>query len=808
MKKRKFYLAGVFMVMVVMIALTCIACGKTDTIPVVSLDGECLNDYTNWNDKSTYYPATLTFTDGDSTFTREIEIKPQGTTSLFAPKKNFTVKFSEGVEFVEKWGVQTKYVLKADYIDPTCSGNVVSAKLAAEMNEKYGVFTDTPNYGVIDGFPIWVKINGEDAGIFNLTIPKDAWLFNMDVENPNHLVLACEGWSEASRMQSAEIDYEADWSFEVGEPNDANKAAFERLVEFVSTADDETFVKEFDQYLDLDACLNYICFINAAYAKDNVAKNMLMVTYDGKIWAPALYDLDSLWGVDAAGVALMEPDGNWSTELLSNGNCLLYRVNYFFGDQLRERYRELREGILSKEHIMESFRQHTARIPQKYYDINNTLWYADGTHIRTLDLMSQLMDEYLPIVDESLLTAAVAPPAVETPVETQGAEQKEPTSDGTAVGNQGAALEHPMVHYVWETNGVQHSLEDIGTLPVSAMFSCILDGKAISAQELAGKSGHLEITLRVERKTDSEDVYGVAAVVQVEQAQCQNLTVTGGTHTKSEEKNVDVCMGSAWLGSANNVYEMRLSMDVTDFDPAKYVVVINPVYVADDGGDGSLEALLATASELTAIIDDGITLHTSMLEWHTYLNNVQNSLTGTSALVESLLTDEETAQESADAVMKRLMADAEAEADALLKTLGYKVAANMTSEERVKMLSQAAADSKRTAAEKEQASELLERIEGYLVVAAQLQNMRQTAAEISKNLTDVTTTMPDIVGAYSYANDAVYSILYRISTLYQNIANYYASVGGDDAALVESGDWNDVIIFTNHDNIIPEVSGK
>ena len=132
----------------------------------------------------------------------------------------------------------------------------------------------------------------------------------------------------------------------------------------------------------------------------------------------------------------------------------------------------------------------------------------------------------------------------------------------------------------------------------------------------------------------------------------------------------------------------------------------------------------------------------------------------------------------------------------------------MTSEERVKMLSQAAADSKRTAAEKEQASELLERIEGYLVVAAQLQNMRQTAAEISKNLTDVTTTMPDIVGAYSYANDAVYSILYRISTLYQNIANYYASVGGDDAALVESGDWNDVIIFTNHDNIIPEVSGK
>lgn len=799
MKKRKLYLAVVFMVMLVMVAVTCASCGKTDTIPVVSLDGECLNDYTNWNDKSTYYPATLTFTDGSNSFTKEIEIKPQGTTSLFAPKKNFTVKFSEGVELVEKWGAQTKYVLKADYIDPTCSSNVVSAKLAAEMNQKYGVLTDTPNYGVIDGFPIFVKINGEDAGIFNVTIPKDAWLFNMDTENPNHLVLACEGWSEASRMQSAEIDYEADWSFEVGEPNDANKAAFERVVEFISTADDETFVKDFDQYLDLDACLNYICYINAAYAKDNVAKNMLMVTYDGKVWYPTLYDLDSLWGVDAKGVALMEPDGNWSTELLSNGNCLLYRVNYFFGDQVRERYQELREGILSKDHIMESFKEHTARIPQEYYDINNTLWYTDGTHIRTLDLMSQLMDEYLPIVDNSLLNAAAVTPPV--PTETAPAAAVTTPSGGASAGNQAAALNSSLVHYVWETDGVQHSLEDIEALPVAATFSYTLDGKAISPQELAGKSGKLEAVLRVERKANAEGLYGVAAVVQMEQAQCKNLTVTGGTHTKSAEENADVCTGSAWLGNTDNVYEMKLSMDVTDFDPAEYVVVIHPVYVEDGGDDGSLEALLATASELTAAINDGVTLHTSMTEWHTYLTNIQNALTGTSELAQTLLPAEQS--ENADSVMKSLLTGAEAEADALLKACGYPVTANMTSEERVKLLSQAAADAKRTAEEKDQASDLLGRIENYLVVVNHLQETQQTAAGINDALTNITATMPDLVGAYSYANDTLYAILYRISTLYQNIANYYASVGGGGTDWVGSVDWHDVIIFTNHDSILP-----
>ena len=322
MKKKNVYLAGILAVIAVIIAvagLSGISSEKSAGIPVVTLDGDCLVDYTNWTDKSTYYPATLTFTDGDRTFSMDIGIKPQGTSSLYGPKKNFTVKFAEGVSFSDKWGEQKKYVLKADYIDPTCSGNVVSAKLAAEMNKAYGVLVDTPNYGVIDGFPVWVTINGEDAGIFNMTIPKDAWLFGMDEENPNHLVLACEGWSPASRMQTAQIDYEADWAFEIGEATEENKAAFERMVEFVCTADDATFVAEFDQYLDLDACLNYLCFLNIAYANDNVAKNMLMVTYDGKVWYPALYDLDSLWGIGYDGTATSKVDGQWLNELLSDG---------------------------------------------------------------------------------------------------------------------------------------------------------------------------------------------------------------------------------------------------------------------------------------------------------------------------------------------------------------------------------------------------------------------------------------------------------------------------------------------------------
>ncbi len=786
MKKNFLFLAVLILMLVGISALA-----EAPTMPVVSLDGDCLIDYTNWNDKSTYCPATLTFTDGDHSFTKDIEIKPQGTTSLFAPKKNFTIKFSEGVEFADTWGAQEKYVLKADYIDPTRSCNVVSAKLAAEMNQKYGVLADTPNNGVIDGFPVWVKINGEDAGIFNLTIPKDAWLFNMDANNPNHLVLACEGWTAASRMQTAKIDYEADWTFEIGEPTDENKAAFERMVEFVCTADDKTFVADFDQYLDLDACLNYLCFINAAYASDNVAKNMLMVTYDGKVWYPTLYDLDSLWGIGYDGTALAKLDGQWSNELLSNGNCLLYRVNFLFGDQVRERYWELREGILSKEHIMASFEAYAAQIPQESYAADHALWNADGARIRTIALMSQLMDEYLPLVDEHFLATSVTPSAAEAPVDRQAA---------TVVG--------PAIHYVWETNGVLQSSEDIAALPVTMTLSYTLDGNAISVQDLAGKSGQLEATLHVERKATAEHVYGVTALLRMEEAQCENITVTGGTHMNVAQEYV--CMGSAWLGGTNNTYDMQLRMDVTAFDPAEYMVVVNPVHF-DGGDDGSLEALLATAGELTTIINEGVLLHESMVEMHTYLSNMQNSLNATSASAKALLpSDAQAEQDDAGSIMQTLLADAEMDADALLTEFGYEVAADATSADRVQMLTEVAADAERTETEKARASEQLGLIENYLAVVGQLEETQQAVTEINQSLTQVTTNLPDLVGAYSYANDRLYAILYKLSTLYQNLANYYYAYngGGDISDFSEFDDWYDVIIFSNYEgNTIPETEG-
>lgn len=63
------------------------------------------------------------------------------------------------------------------------------------------------------------------------------------------------------------------------------------------------------------------------------------------------------------------------------------------------RYAELREGILSEEHIWETFDAFTDSIPAEAYAWDTELWNPDGTMIRTLPLMKLCVEYYLPSVD-------------------------------------------------------------------------------------------------------------------------------------------------------------------------------------------------------------------------------------------------------------------------------------------------------------------------------------------------------------------------------------------------------------------------
>lgn len=383
-------------IVLVALALMCAASGACADVILPTLEFTA-PDLTGWGGKSDVRTAEMHYYDAATlTHVRQtVTLKPQGTSSLQYDKKNFTLKLETPVAFRDAWGAQDEYCLKANFTDPTMACNVVSARLAAQMNARYGLFEWAPNRGQIDGFPVWVTFNGANVGLYTFNIPKAAWLLGMDESNPDHIVMSCEGYSNSSLMWHDYYHLEDDWSLEIGHNTSRTVDRFTRLLDFVANASNEDFVAHFDEYLNLDACLNYYCFISISNASDNTAKNMLMVTWDGQVWYPVLYDLDSLWGISWDGLSTLPS----ALPIVQNNNRLMLRLRTCFGPQLEARYAELRRSVLSEENILREFRAFEAEIPPLMYRWNSRLWNADGARIRTLPLMEEMIRLYLPAVD-------------------------------------------------------------------------------------------------------------------------------------------------------------------------------------------------------------------------------------------------------------------------------------------------------------------------------------------------------------------------------------------------------------------------
>ena len=326
------------------------------------------------------------------------KIKIQGTSSTQYAKKNYTINFYEDSTYGSKkkinvgWGAQSKYCLKANWIDKTHSRNVVTAKLAAQMQAKYGLFTNAPHNGTVDGFPVEIYINGEFHGLYTMNIPKDEWMFGMDKNNPNHIVICGENWNDPVLFKSIPTNLN-DWTVEAGPEDDATLQKVQRLVKFVKDSSDAEFKANFDQYLNFDSTINYYIMMNCSWLSDNAGKNMLLATYDGKVWYPTLYDLDTSWGTHWKGTSLY----NYSSGVVNGSNSLLWqRIEKLYKKEIAARYFELRQSVLSKENIMAEFNNFKTSIPKEVLDRETAKWNTAEHPIPGYDI-SQI-EEYINIV--------------------------------------------------------------------------------------------------------------------------------------------------------------------------------------------------------------------------------------------------------------------------------------------------------------------------------------------------------------------------------------------------------------------------
>lgn len=364
-------------------------------LPKVYFDG----DISKMETKSDVRKIKLTYESDEMYFETFTQIKIQGTSSLAYEKKNYTITLFEDESYENKmdvdvgFGLASKYCLKANWIDKTHARNIVTARLASAMQKKYNLFLDTPNNGVIDGFPIEVYNNGEFLGLYTWNIPKDAWMFSMDEENENHIVLSNEGWEEGSMFSS--LATFQDWSVEVGSENQATLKKFNRMIGFVKNSTDEIFKREFSNYIDLDSAINYYIMLEFAELPDNTGKNMLMATYDGNVWYPTLYDLDTSWGTNYTGSGLYD----YTLIDIASSSNLWKRLKENFSEEIKTRYFALREDILTKENILKEFETFENSIPQDVFEREKERWESELPGYG-LDQIEAFLDNRIPLVDE------------------------------------------------------------------------------------------------------------------------------------------------------------------------------------------------------------------------------------------------------------------------------------------------------------------------------------------------------------------------------------------------------------------------
>ena len=310
-----------------------------------------------------------------------VDIKCQGNSSMSYPKKNFTIKPYKDKAKTTKlkidfkgWGKQSKFVLKANWIDLTHARNVVSARLWGDVVKSRSdyetsvpeLLKTSPNQGAIDGFPVLVYSNGVYQGRYTLNIPKDKWMSNMDDALDTHCILCGENYKSGCFRELPAING-TDWTDELHDVVPAAiKTSWTNAIKFVMNSTDDEFKANLSNYFDINSLIDYLLYGIVSTNLDGYGKNQLYFTYDGIHWIASVYDLDSTWGLWWNGQSFVATDyaredfqdlkdeGNGVTK---QGNLLYLRLQQLFIPQLKTRYAELRKDVLSVSHIIQKFEE-------------------------------------------------------------------------------------------------------------------------------------------------------------------------------------------------------------------------------------------------------------------------------------------------------------------------------------------------------------------------------------------------------------------------------------------------------------------
>ena len=298
------------------------------------------------------------------TFNFETTLDIQGTSSVDYPRKNYKFKLIMSYKLMFNSIPEKVFCLKADYMESSHSHNTGIAKLvntlypetpASRLNSKV--------QAAITGYPIvvWHKEDENSAaiclGVYNFNNDKDdTSTFGYTSEFP-----ACESWEFKSNTTDyclfknsnfADTAKVAD-SFEARYPDKyKNYTALSRVVSWVHSTQGnlQKFKSEFNNYFDLNSTLLYYILTELFAMVDSRAKNLFLTTWDGLIWYPTFYDMDTAFGLNNVGQNIfdyfVEYHDRMDAQNVFNGESSVLWNNFeeAFADEIKAYYKDLRDN--------------------------------------------------------------------------------------------------------------------------------------------------------------------------------------------------------------------------------------------------------------------------------------------------------------------------------------------------------------------------------------------------------------------------------------------------------------------------------
>ena len=346
-------------------------------------------------------------------------LRIQGTSSTTYPRKNYRIYFSRSTKYGTKLyvnGVEVAdfkysfkpgarpidiFCLKADFSDSSSTHNTGAVRVVNDIWKRCGWLTPPQmaykgNYDVrigVDGFPIDLFYDNNGTGE-NVYLGK----YNFNNEKSGSGIIygfeGIEGFNDEAALKGGrnkcicleflnnsetlclfgtsnmdtfddalEFRFKADDTWATAHEDD--KAAVKRLWEWIYSCkgNPTKFLNEYAEYFGNDSPFAWYLITDYFMAVDNRAKNMMLVTWDGKIWYFIPYDMDTVFGERNDSVLKYDYTITWETMDESIGSyafaghdSVLWELVRGCPDKLREVADKLR-STMSLEYVLKVFNE-------------------------------------------------------------------------------------------------------------------------------------------------------------------------------------------------------------------------------------------------------------------------------------------------------------------------------------------------------------------------------------------------------------------------------------------------------------------